>query len=388
VRKCKVYLKGAYGPGNLGDDVLMVSIINVLKERFEAKDIVVGVEYPDLAKNFDTEIQWVHYKIPYQTEFVVYGGGGQFFAFKGADNQSSDSSDHGFFYKLKNFVKNNPNLLHAIQRLRASKLDAIDNLIVAKNVASYCIGLGPFEVKGKGVNRLKQFIQQVDYCSLRDNTSAEHYLHFGGDSNKLSIFKDPSFHSPDWFSDNHKERIFNGDTVSFILRDWPYSGHGQELIRTMAKYAKLLESKGEKVRMVSLFKDKDQCVIKQYPEFDWLIYDIEKHSIESFMQDLIYKSKYICSSRAHGVWLPTILGFPVMAVGIENKLVEVQKGLSKCSTITTAKTITEYDVDFNDYCRRFDSLKQNIDEQVSQNAKQAILARSTFLSWVDSCNGN
>ena len=42
--KKTVYLRGAYGPGNLGDDVLLLCMINILKNKFCENDIFVGVE--------------------------------------------------------------------------------------------------------------------------------------------------------------------------------------------------------------------------------------------------------------------------------------------------------------------------------------------------------
>ena len=388
MRKCKVYLKGAYGPGNLGDDVLMIGIINVLKESFRPEDIVVGVENTELARLFDPQINWQHYKIPYQAEYLVYGGGGQFFSFKGKDSQSADSTDHSVLHKLKNFIVNNQNPIHACNRLIASRKGAMENLVLSKNVASYCIGLGPFEVEGKGGERLKKFIKNVDFCSVRDDTSAEHYLNFNGDKDKLHTFKDPSFYSEDWYQDLNSGNTASRDYISYILRGWPYSGHGQDLIQAMTKHALKMQEKGHKVRFVSLFREKDLDIIEQFPNAEWLIYDVEKHSISGFMEDLLNSSKYICSARAHGVWLPTILGFPVLAVGIENKLNEVHKGLSKCSAITVSADLDCFDNDFNDYCERYGVLESNIQEQVFSNREQALLARKSFNKWIKETNAN
>lgn len=71
----KVYIREAYGPGNLGDDVLMLCVINILKKRFKESDIAVGVDHPQIARNFNPRIKWLHIKEPVKADLVVLGGG-------------------------------------------------------------------------------------------------------------------------------------------------------------------------------------------------------------------------------------------------------------------------------------------------------------------------
>jgi len=43
----KAYIRGAYGPGNLGDDVLLEVCINILRRHFKEENISVGVKHPN-----------------------------------------------------------------------------------------------------------------------------------------------------------------------------------------------------------------------------------------------------------------------------------------------------------------------------------------------------
>nr|ELR9651707.1 polysaccharide pyruvyl transferase family protein [Escherichia coli] len=56
MKKNKIYIRGAYGPGNIGDDVLMLSVINIVKKVVPEKFISVGVEHPSLARKYNSNI--------------------------------------------------------------------------------------------------------------------------------------------------------------------------------------------------------------------------------------------------------------------------------------------------------------------------------------------
>ncbi|EPH2692800.1 polysaccharide pyruvyl transferase family protein [Klebsiella aerogenes] len=79
MKKNKIYIRGAYAPGNIGDDVLMLSVINIVKKVVPEKFISVGVEHPSLARKYNSNIDWIHIKKPISADVVVFGGGGNFF---------------------------------------------------------------------------------------------------------------------------------------------------------------------------------------------------------------------------------------------------------------------------------------------------------------------
>lgn len=71
MKRVKAYIRGAYGPGNLGDDVLMVATLGVIKSRFSSSEIAIGVDHPIQASAFDPEVQWLPLKSPFSAELVV-----------------------------------------------------------------------------------------------------------------------------------------------------------------------------------------------------------------------------------------------------------------------------------------------------------------------------
>lgn len=381
MKKFKVYLKGAYGPGNLGDDVLLICMINILKKHFQPSHIAIGVEDIKRASEIDSTVTWLNYKEPCKADILVYGGGGQFFSFLDG-NESADQVDKGILSKVYSFINENKNPVNAITRLAISRLGAIENLVLAKTVASYCIGVGPFETKGKGMDRLRKFIKVVDYCTVRDNTSKSHIVNEGIGGDEVLVYSDPSFDRYNWMPISKPSTADEEGYISYIVRHWPYSPDGKLAIDVMIMHAKSMRSLGHKVRLVSLHPDKDKELIKREEGFEWLLYEVGNMGVEQFLDDLVGGSSLISSARAHGVWLATVLGFPVLSVGIENKLLEVHKSLSSCSEYTEAKSLDMFDTDFKKYEANFKSLSENIEREIEANAHSAKKACFDFSKWL------
>ncbi|MFD2883351.1 hypothetical protein ACFS4T_13000 [Pseudomonas lini] len=101
----------------------------------------------------------------------------------------------------------------------------------------------------------------------------------------------------------------------------------KKFIAAMVQAAHEMSKRGEKVRLVSLYKERDQHLIDKHHTFEWLCWDAAVDTPETFMAKLIVESDVIISARAHGVLLPASLGYPTIAVEIENKL---KKKSMKC----------------------------------------------------------
>ncbi len=78
----KVHLKGYFGKFNLGDDLLMISSVNLIKSLFENPEILIRShsEYiNELCKGVEVIGDDVDTK---NLDYLVYGGGGVFFDFQ------------------------------------------------------------------------------------------------------------------------------------------------------------------------------------------------------------------------------------------------------------------------------------------------------------------
>jgi polysaccharide pyruvyl transferase WcaK-like protein len=377
----KVYIRGAYGPGNLGDDVLMLCVINILKKRFKESDIAVGVDHPDIARNFNPRIKWLHIKEPVKADLVVLGGGGQFFSFIPPAKEVTATT--GRFAKAYKSIKAQTDLKSTLLRLYVGLRGGVDRIYFHQRLAAFCIGLGPFDGGGKLLTRAVSVINRCDYISVRDGTSQQHCNTFG--KKDVEVYTDPSLLSDLWISskDLGIGSLKKGQYLSFILRDWPHDANGQQFIKAMVQAADELAKRGEQVRLVSLYKERDQHLIDKYDTFEWLCWDAAGDTPETFMAKLIVESDVIISARAHGVLLPASLGFPTIAVEIENKLKKVHEMLPHGTKLISVPDPDVIMSTISEFRQSKAQMAEHLKQEISQRSSIAQKAVDDFLKWVD-----
>ncbi|NWD24494.1 polysaccharide pyruvyl transferase family protein [Pseudomonas yamanorum] len=377
----KVYIRGAYGPGNLGDDVLMLCVINILKKRFKESDIAVGVDHPEIARNFNPRIKWLHIKEPIKADLVVLGGGGQFFSF--IPPAKAATARQGIVAKLHKSLKAQTDLKSTLLRLYVGLRGGVDRIYFHQRLAAFCIGLGPFDGGGKLLDRAVSVINRCDYISVRDGTSQQHCNTFG--KSDVEVYTDPSLLSDLWISSKDLEigSLKKGKYLSFILRDWPHDANGQQFIKAMVQAADQLARRGEQVRLVSLYKERDQHLIDKYDQFEWLCWDAAGETPETFMAKLIIESDVIISARAHGVLLPASLGFPTIAVEIENKLKKVHEMLPRGTRLVSTPDPEVILSTIAEFRQSKVQMAEHLKQEIAQRSALAQKAVDDFLNWVD-----
>lgn len=376
----KVYLRGAYGPSNLGDDVLLICMINILKEVFKSEEIVVGVEDVAAAKRIDPKVNWIHYKKPCHVKYFIYGGGGQFFSF---DN--SNLNRDGFIQKLFKSLKNQDNLISLIQRIMIKRNEsAMESLVVADKVASYCIGFGPFEIKNRDFVRAKKFIGRADYISFRDEKSNFYYKQISGMAN-AKVYSDPTFDTDIWLGSNFPVLEDKSKSVydySYVLRDWPFDKKAQDKIDKVLAHARSKKDKGYKVRLVSFSKIKDSNIINRVTDIEWLIYDAKKDIPNKFLEELAFKSLVVITTRAHGAWLLASYQKPTVIIAIENKLRQVNKSLINSTVLCEADSLEDIENGVAFFKANYETLKKSISNDCKKGLELALASKSDFIGWL------
>lgn len=77
-----ILLEGKYGPGNLGDDILMIVSSKVLLECCRDCEIVIELSKPEIVKNWLSGVTLLnHFELKKAPVLKVLGGGGQFYSF-------------------------------------------------------------------------------------------------------------------------------------------------------------------------------------------------------------------------------------------------------------------------------------------------------------------
>lgn len=307
----KAYIRGAYGPGNLGDDVLLEVCLNILTKHFKEKDISVGIKQPQKTgylKKF--KCQYLPISAPIDTDILFFGGGGQFFEFNGVKAQKT-------FKQKYNSARSQgltPLEIFKIYVLRALK---VKNIKFRKS-AALCLGLGPFETtpETKIVEKIQPFLE-CDFKSVRDQESLEILEKI----NKTSaIYTDPTFLVNHWYTQPYLPKETATESIGFILRDWTLNDHGSNVLANTVKAARTLLSQGRTVKLISLYYEYDKKTIERNRDFEWIIWNPHSDTPESFVNKLREEFGILVSTRAHGVLLPSHVGLPSVVIGIEPKL--------------------------------------------------------------------
>ena len=288
------------------------------------------------------------------------------------------------FNKILSFVRNQNSFFSLITRLFFSILRANENLVLSKYTAAYCIGIGPFEIKGKGIKRLNSLLRSAQFISVRDEKSLKYCL--GRISREdVMVFSDPSFKLSDWFDKESYDVSQNNCKYdySYIVREWPHSKFGHDQITTMIEHAKFQTELGKKIRLVSLDASKDSKIISKYNTFDWLIYDVENDGISSFLHDLVVNSRLVISARAHGVWLSVMLNKPVLSVGIEPKLENVHRSLHNSTQLVMETDLDKFHDKFKIFEESQELLASSIKSDLKLNKSRADSARIKFYDWMN-----
>lgn len=380
MKRLKAYVRGAYGPGNLGDDVLMVATLNVLKMRFKPQDIGIGVDHPLAAAVFEPLAKWMPIKEPFRSDLVVLGGGGQFFSFRAPANIRPSR-----LQALRSSIAAQSSLLDTAMRLAFKATGAIDGLYFAKHVGTFCIGLGPFQVEGKGKQRATHFLRKAEYLSVRDATSAGYCADLGGKT--AEVFSDPSLLPELWYGElTEPLRLADRSSgyYSFVLREWALDQSGMQMIDAMLTAAAKLRDSGEKVRLVSLYRERDASLIANNQGYEWLVWDPGTDTIASFMQRLCTESAVIVSARAHGVWLPAALGVPSVAIRIENKLEEVHRMLGQGTLLVKEPNADSVLSAIEQFFDKRDALAAGVLDDVRGASDKVRESVKSILTWIDS----
>lgn len=377
----RIYIRGAYGPGNIGDDVLMIATINLAKKIPGKNNIYVGVDHPELAKLIDNSVNWVHIKKPIVADLAIHGGGGQFFSFEGVSKKGIS-----FIEKIAISLSRQTSVWHAFLRVIFKLFGATDGIYFAKNKAAFCIGMGPFSVKNRDWFRAKKIIPRFDYISVRDKVSAKYAEDFGFKDAK--IFSDPSMLRSLWDSGVGDDAFLNksDNSIYYIIRDWPHSESGASFIDEIFRSADYMAKCGFSVKMVSLYEERDKHLIDSNIDRQWIIWKPGEVSPADFMKKIIGENSVIVTARAHGAWLSAVLGEPSVIVEIEPKLDKVHKMLPN-GTILVKECGFDYINDaINKLIKDKKKYRSGVRSDVDAEAIKINEAVNDFIGWVSRSN--
>lgn len=349
-------IKGAYGETNFGDDLLMHVFENYFIEEFP--NSILNFE-GDPAKYVLKILNKGTYNRTSQCDWLIYGGGTQFFAFR-------ENSELSILEKLKIGLKT-PSLVYN-KFFKAKRA----NLNIENKIAFLGFGLGPFYGNQTAIKNAKDTIELANYVGVRDEVSHNYCNDWGIPSILGADVVFSSYFKHEIEKKNTEEK--KNKKIGIIVRDWDYEDSGKAYISELLKFVKSKESEDYKIIIFAPKKDKNW--IKEISEDKLVVWDPSKFSINEFLEILNEYDAFI-SARYHGAIIAALLGKPVICVEIEPKLkilvdqIKEFKLWEKPFKIEALRELIK-DIDYNvDYSISLESRK-NLANKMLKNFKEYV----------------
>ncbi len=312
----KILLKGYYGAGNLGDDLLMISSYHILKRIFpdykiyiQAKDNYVLNLVPDVHLVDSQEGNF---------DIGVFGGGGLFFDFS---KPKLKYQIFNTFYK----VFGSKFLYNFYPNLQMDKPYPI--------IFGYGIGFGPYNYGSPNFYRHMELAKKFDFLSVRDKMSYQIVKKFNPEVKKHTDIAflpklEKEYFIP--YRNNQQQKNF-----AIIIRDWIY---GNNYLNELFLMSEKWKKEGYNIRFVSLNPENDKKSIKEIIRKNYSLLVYQKGKIKDFLKALS-ESSLIISERAHGAIIAALLHIPSITLGLEPKLKNVHKMLPNSTKYVSFKKI-------------------------------------------------
>jgi polysaccharide pyruvyl transferase WcaK-like protein len=296
-----ILLKGFYGHGNLGDDLLLITSFNILKEIFPSSHIYIKSNENYINKLIKGDVKLVSDFKGDKYDLTVYGGGGVFYCMTKMTMTS-------FFKDI---------LIKVYLKLKKGTPKS-ENWILS-------VGIGPYFSKNLKYYKDMKFLSRATFLSVRDDESFNQVSKANKD---VILGTDLVFSKKHWLDFSLVEqKELNEDYVLFIVRDWKLFDN--KLTEELS-LVKQLEKKGKEVKFMLFNPKNDTRVAETLKNHGYTFYNYNPEKIIESLQ-LIKNSELIISQRAHGAIIGNILNVPVFCLGIEPKLLNVHKMLEGAS---------------------------------------------------------
>ena len=305
VANAKIVLIGAYGSGNLGDDVLLDVVMHSLLKFVEPHEIVI------IAKRFDylekqvpgTKLLFVQDNYDLNADVKVYGGGTQFFAYAARKKHLAKVW----------FALTNPS--YTIRKLTGKLKQSIS----VRHTAMLGIGIGPFDDGQEDkLARISNELKKCDFIGVRDQRSFDFCQ-----ERKLTAINGADLAFTSTFSESLRKaagnRPPNRRKIAFILRDWPYSGGHENYLERIEEAAERLAAAGEEIDFIVFSHDSEVERPRLKACGNYVRWDPNQQTTSGFVSALAdYKA--VVTSRYHGAVFSFLLNTPVIGINVDPKI--------------------------------------------------------------------
>jgi polysaccharide pyruvyl transferase WcaK-like protein len=365
----RVLLKGYYGFGNLGDDILLKTTWGIVKDRYKTATISVYSNFNENLNGFDRQNSYNEYifKIIGDTpelidwtiagsfDLLVDGGGGVYF----------DYQNGSFFYWLLNKICRffGASRLHYLNIFLRKCLGKKEKKQFKRRIA-LGLGIGPYSSRSPLLFRHLADIGSTNEMFVRDETSMQ-WLQLLNYRGKKHLYTDIAFLDTYWLPEGiyNISKQFNGN-LGIILLDW-HEGNADRF-NEFKEFANWAKKSGHSVTFFSFDENNDKEYINEFRSlYNTVVWNPHTSSLTDFLA-LLADQGIVLSARAHGIIISSILGVPTLSIGTSKKLIEVSKMFPNSSPLISEPISCEdlklhFKLTVDNYEERLKALKGDVE---------------------------
>ena len=380
-----IFIKGSYGPHNIGDDALMLVVSNLIKDVCPAHEIGIGVKRPGIAESWLPGIKFFNTADSHaiKAKILIYGGGGQFFVFPLTQKRKSNLIHLN--KKLINLIRKRPSPREIYSSIFNRKHRKASFRVEAERTAAFCLGVGPFVPDSLGLKLARRILRNCDYLSVRDAESQKICQSWG--INDVRKKNDPCYLKDLWMDDEPIPEKENNlmKSIGLVVRHWPHTDKGNRYFDSMVSATHKLRKMGFHAQFISLDKKYDAQLISKLKNQNEvvMIYDSSIAKPGKFMRRVASKFNLIVSARAHGIILSAAFGLPGVCVGIEPKLRNVHLSLPTGTCLWSEPFNPDELVNIiTTMLNKFEDYSYNIRKEADKNHEIAKEESRYFFNWL------
>lgn len=314
-KSIKIVVKGAYGDANVGDDLLLEIVLEVLNRLIYKPNIVVVCRKEQYLLEKFKDVKFISLAASrfFQSDVYILGGGTQFFSFKNSNSNRTLFSKIKIYFEI---IKKEPSLLFSLLS-SAFKGTNKEELRLALGV-----GLGPFVSVVDELN-VKKVLSSFDQIYCRDNISLS-YLDewqlgnsfFGADLCLTTIFNEK-------YTLKHNRSFNNKIKIGLVLRDWPHNEVGDVINNKLFYW--IDQNSHYEVLLFIFSESKDRMLIDRiegkidFKVTNVIIWDPLAIDFDEFYS-ILNSCDIILTSRYHAAIFALNLEIPTVCLGIDPKL--------------------------------------------------------------------
>ncbi|MGY5354059.1 polysaccharide pyruvyl transferase family protein [Wenyingzhuangia sp. IMCC45467] len=302
-----IHLKGYFGYENLGDDLLMISSIRLIYQKYPEAHIYIRSKSNYINDLFPEVFLVDSFENLPVIDILIYGGGGVFF----------DFIDGGC--KIKN---------SAVKVISLSIFNRLVKIIRPKSnlkILGWGLGIGPYNIGSKRFLNEMYHLSRFDFLGVRDKRLS-YKIAKKVNSKNTYVYTDIVFQKKLWIDKYNINENLQTSSVCIIPRGWEFEKKELKELQL----AKSLKEKGIEAKFLFFNpeKDKDCIELVKLTEFKSFLY--QPRNANAFLSEL-KASKLIVTQRAHGAIVASTLGCPSICIGIEEKLKNVHSMIPESS---------------------------------------------------------